>query len=852
MLPVTLSEVELARHAYSFSRGDPARAIREAEALLAEDPGADAEIIALSAIGLANRMVYAADVAIEYLERAADLALAIGNDQLLGETLRSLAFDYAGAGDIPKALETVTRASSLLTGEELMKADLQHAFILGQAARYSEAIAMLDGVCDTFDITEASLLELIHGNRGSMYLALGRLDAAIEDLETVYATATTHGHPATAADAALHLARAHADLGKMPAAMQWQGVAGELYDTHVPNHLVGHMERADVLIAAGLHREAIEVLELAIPRLEAHAGNDIVLRYGYLQLIDVYMRSGRREEALRVVEAVGTLSPHSRYGPDLLLAGARVRLANGIADEETFATLAATSETKVAEEGVDAMHVRLAAVPLAVRTGFTDIARQLAAGVPADSKGLELALLRSIADAALADSSDDALFHLEAAAGVLDTYRASLGATELRLLAANQGREIARLAIDIAFDSADPWLLFRWLEWIRAGSLALERMAHTQTIDAARVALRKVAAEVAKDPDNPDLATELEVRETELATATRTSTGVEYMTSVTLDLGTVIDALEDRTLVMFVDHAADLMALVVGSTGVRIVKVGDVSTVDDELRQLAGALRRIARGVGSTRGVAAACDLARHHADHLRATLIDPVGDVQRLLVVPSPSTEGVPWSLVSPVAVEVVPAVQTWMRDPASPGNGSVVVTGPRLHHAEGEVEAVAETLGGLVVRTGDELLSALGTVRVAHIAAHATPRFDNPMFSSLELEDGPVRIYDVESVGTAPLLVVLAACDAAVSASRPGADVMSLGVAFLGMGTTNVIAPLLVVSDAMTAVVVGRLYEAMSRGLDSAQALADVVATASSDAERFTAGSFVSLGRAVALSPD
>ncbi len=849
---MTLSEVERARHAYSFSRGDPVRAIREAEAILAEEPGADAEIIALSAIGLANRMVYAADVAIEYLERAADLAQSVGNDQLLGETLRSLAFDYAGAGDIPKALETVARAGFLLTGEELMKANLQHAFILGQAARYSEAIAMLDGVCDTFDITEASLIELIHGNRGSMCLALGRLDAAIEDLETVYATATAHDHPATAADAALHLARAHADLGKMPMAMRWQGIAGDLYDTHVPNHLVGHMERADVLIAAGLYREATEVLESTIPRLSEHEGNDVVLRSAYLRLIDVHMRAGRQEEALRVVEAAGDPPAQSRYALDLLLAGARVRLANGVANEETLARLVSASGQTTAEEGVDAMYVRLAAVPLAVRMGLTDIARRLADGVGVETKSLELALLRSIADAALADHHDDALACLEAAAAMFDAYRASLGATELRLLAANQGREIARLAIDIAFDSADPSLLFRWLEWIRAGSLTLERMAHTQTVDAARVALRKVAAEVAKDPDNPDLVSEMEVREAELTTATRTSSGAEYVTSPTLDLESVAGFLEDRTLVMFVDHDADLVALVAGSGGVRIVNVGDVSNVRDELRRLSGTLRRVARGVGSARGVQAACDLARHHADNLRATLIDPIGGVQRLLVVPSPSTEAVPWSLVSPVAVEVVPAVQTWMRDPVSRGNGSVVVAGPRLHHAEGEVEAVAETLHGSVVRTGDELLSALGTVRVAHIAAHATPRYDNPMFSSLELEDGPVRIYDVESVEAAPLLVVLAACDAAASTSRVGADVMSLGVAFLGMGTTNVVAPLFVISDAMTAVVVGRLYEAMSRGLDSAQAIAEVVATASSDAERFTAASFVSLGRAAALSPD
>ncbi len=846
---MTPSSVERARHAYAFSRGDPRRAIREAEAVLAEEPGVEAEIIALSTIGLANRMVYASDVAIKYLERAAALAQSVGNTQLLGETLRSLAFDYAGGGDIPRALHTIERASSLLDGEELMKAELQHAFILGQAARYCEAIALLDGVCDRFELEEASLVELVYGNRGSMHLGLGRLEAAIHDLETVYTTASANRHPATAADAALHLARAHADLGKMPAALQWQSIAGELYDNHVPDHLVGHMERADVLIAAGLYEEAIEVLESAIPRLEAHDGNDIVLRHGYLQLIDVYMRTGKKEEALRVVETVGTPSVQSRYSPDLLLAGARVRLANGVADERTFATLLSVSADTDAEEGVDAAHVRLAAVSLAVRMGFADAAHQLAAGVSSDAEGLELDLLRSIANAALADSHDAALSYLEKSAAALDSYRSSLGATELRLLAAHQGEEIARLAIDIALDKADPSLLFRWLEWVRAGSLALERMAHTQSVDAARVALRKVAAAVVSDPENPDLLREIQIRESELATAARVSTGAHQDVSPGLGFEALVGALGDRTLVMFFDHDPDLMALVVDAVGSRVVVVGDLATVGEELRQLVSAVRRVARGVGSLRGISAACDLVKHHADKVRTSLLDPAGSAARLLIVPSPSTQAVPWLLATSVPVEVVPAVQTWMRSPAARRDGSVVVAGPRLDAAEQEIAAVAARLDASVVRTGDELLRSLGSVGVAHIAAHATPRFDNPMFSSLELEDGPFRIYDVEAVGAAPPFVVLAACDAAASSSKPGADVMSLGVAFLGMGATTVVAPLFVVSDEYTAAVMSGFYEAMSRGMDSAEALASVVATASTDVERITAASFVSLGRATSL---
>jgi tetratricopeptide (TPR) repeat protein len=846
---VTRSDVERARHAYGFSRGDPARAIREAEALLEEGPDVEAEIIALSAIGLANRMVYAADVAIEFLERAADLARAAGNDQLLGETLRSLAFDYAGAGDIPKALDTVATARSLLNGEELLKADLQHAFILGQAARYSEAIAMLDDVCERLDVTEASLVELVYGNRGSMHLVLGRLDAAIEDLETVYECAVANSHPATAADAALHLARAYADLGRMPQAMQWQGIAGDLYDTHVPDHLVGHMERADVLIAAGLYEEATTVLTSTIPRLVSHQGNDVVVRSAYLRLIDVHMRAGRPEQALRAVEAAGEAPTQSRYALDLSLAAARVRLANGVADEDTFAALLATPPQDGAQEGVDAMHARLAAVPLAVRMGYADTAARLAAAVDPDTGGTELSLLRSIAAAALAETDREALSHLETAADVLDVYRASVGATELRLLAAHQGKEIARLAIDIALELGDIPLLFRWLEWVRAGSLTLERLAHTQGVDTARVALRKVAAALIEHPDSPDLRAEVEAREAELAAVARMSPGDGSLAMDALRLESVVGMLGERTLVMFVERGNNLAALVAGSSSCSVVELGAVSGVTTTLHHLVAGVRRLARGAGTSSGIAAAGDLVRHHAERLRVLLIEPIGACERLLIVPSPSTDAVPWSLLTTVPVEVTPAVQTWLRRPGPHNGTSIVVAGPRLTHAEKEVVTVAEMLDAATVRTGDEFLATLADADVVHVAAHAMPRFGNPMFSSLELADGPIRIYDIESVGSAPRFVALAACEGAATTGRPGADVMSLGSAFLGMGTINVVAPLFIISDALTALVVDRFYRAMSRGLDSAQALAEVVATARDDRERLTAASFVSLGRAVVM---
>ena len=432
---------------------------------------------------------------------------------------------------------------------------------------------------------------------------------------------------------------------------------------------------------------------------------------------------------------------------------------------------------------------------------------------------------------------------------MLDRLRVTLGATKLRLLVARQGHDTVTLAVGIALAESDPDLLFTWLERSRASTLTLERMAHTPAIDGARVALRKVAQALADDPGNADLVAEVPIREADLANVTRAAGGTKHVANELVTLVDVVPRLDGRTLGMFFEHGTRLSALVADAAGRRIVQYGELSPISASVRHVAAGLRRIARDAGSPKGIDAAGVLVRHHVERLRAALLDPLGSVGRLLIVPSPSNEVVPWVLLAAVPVEVTPSVQTWLR-PQLPVNGTrVVVAGPGLTRAEEEVTAVAETLDASVVRTGQDLLASLDNSAVLHVSTHATPRYDNPMFSFISMDDGPVRIYDFESVGSSPRLVVLAACDAAASSSRAGSDVMGLGTAFLGLGSTSVVAPLFVVSDEMTTAVMAGFYEALVAGLDTAQALARVVATAKSARERFTAGSFICLGRAVCL---
>ena len=96
---------------------------------------------------------------------------------------------------------------------------------------------------------------------------------------------------------------------------------------------------------------------------------------------------------------------------------------------------------------------------------------------------------------------------------------------------------------------------------------------------------------------------------------------------------------------------------------------------------------------------------------------------------------------------------------------------------------------------------LRALDGADIAHVAAHGSFRADNPLFSSLLLSDGPLTVYDLERLGTAPRAIMLAACDSALSAAGPGDEMTGLAGALLAVGASAVIAPLLPLPDEVSA---------------------------------------------------
>lgn len=187
-------------------------------------------------------------------------------------------------------------------------------------------------------------------------------------------------------------------------------------------------------------------------------------------------------------------------------------------------------------------------------------------------------------------------------------------------------------------------------------------------------------------------------------------------------------------------------------------------------------------------------------------------------MIVPPGALHSVPRSLLPSCrgrTVSVAPSASLWHQailsgggdgDPAAEsGSGVVLVAGPGLPGAVAEIAALARRYPGAVRLTGagatcEAVSDALDGARLAHVAAHGRFRADNPLFSCLELADGPFTVYDLEALEQAPRTLVLSACDSGLSDVQPGDELMGLAWAVFALGTRTLIASVLPVPDVAT----------------------------------------------------
>ena len=121
-----------------------------------------------------------------------------------------------------------------------------------------------------------------------------------------------------------------------------------------------------------------------------------------------------------------------------------------------------------------------------------------------------------------------------------------------------------------------------------------------------------------------------------------------------------------------------------------------------------------------------------------------------------------------------------------------------------------------------------------------------DNPSFSSLQMHDGPLTVYDFEQIKTPPTVMVLSSCDTAVTKVVAGDELLGLSSVLIGMGVSSLVAPVVPIDDEAATNLMVTLHRGLAAGDPTPLALAKALygGAADDDADRALRSSFVVFG--------
>ena len=145
----------------------------------------------------------------------------------------------------------------------------------------------------------------------------------------------------------------------------------------------------------------------------------------------------------------------------------------------------------------------------------------------------------------------------------------------------------------------------------------------------------------------------------------------------------------------------------------------------------------------------------------------------------------------------------------------------------------------------TAERVLRALDGAWLAHIVAHGSFRSDSPMFSSLQLDDGPLTVYDFERLGHAPYRLILSSCESGLAHPVGADELLGLTSSLVPLGAAGILASVVPVNDQAAVPVMTALHDNLHAGQSLAEALASARAGCDDDPTAVaTACSFVVLG--------
>ncbi|HEY3718288.1 MAG TPA: CHAT domain-containing protein [Jatrophihabitantaceae bacterium] len=776
------------------------------------------------------------------------LANAAGpdSDPLTARLLLGLASSETEIGGVAQGLPYLVHAQRIAAASDdlEMRALLhgQHGFLLLRSGRLDEALRQLDAAIALLEHVEPADQCRMLLNRGHLHLVRGELARARVDSRRCAELAMQGGLTSIECKARHNLGYLEFLRGDLPAALRLMDEAMLLGPDVIPG--ISRLDRARVLVEAGLTREADETLaeagdffaanrmsqdraegDLARAECALLDGELVAARRLAIRARNRFARLGndrwRRSAELMILQADVT---RGRIGPSVEQRGRRLAAelsGEGLVTQSRVAAFV-TAEALLARGRVEEARAVANTVGPARRTD--PVAARL------HTRYLRARLAQCAGEHGAAARS--------VRAGLVDlaTHQARFGSIDLRTASAVHGRRLAELGVAIALAQGRPGTVFAASERGRAASTRLpairppadERTAELfadlrQTVENLRAVDGAAAAALRRTRRQ---------QEREIIARSWTLAGDGAMARPA-SLGAVRAeaAATGSAIVTYVQAGPRLHAVVVGAGATAMRALGPMSAVDELLRRARADLDVLAysRLPGGLRGAAHAS--LRHCLDELDRALLAPLElSSSRLVVVPTGPLGALPWGLLPScrgVPVTVAPSATAWVAAPAAdarPGAALVALAGPDLARGVAEIETLGRVWPRGRVRTSPaatraELRGALSAAGIVHVAAHGRHQTENPLFSSIRLADGPLFAYELDQA--APH-VILSACELGLATIRPGDEALGLTSVLLHLGTRSVIAGVARVDDDVAAEVMVRYHRELAAGRDSAEALA------------------------------
>ncbi len=798
---------------------------------------------------------------------------------LVAKLRMSLAATLIEMGSTQEALSELDVARHDLHGADLGRLYAQWAFVYNHLGRLVEAVeaagqglALLRAGGDR--LGELRLLL----TRAVSHLNAGALDKAEADLRAAQPIAADLDHALATAVVQHSMGVVHARRGEIPYALRWYEAASATYAAiGRPGRLSAILEidRAETLIHAALHDEAVEVARRAVRQTE-QANNVVNLADARLLLARAQLTAGDFSGAIASADLA---QEACRRGGRAALADlakvigleAGVTAGPNEASRPAFISGARALARRLEGQGwgEQALYVDSLVAEWALRWDRRDLLGDELERVQATRhQGRPTSRARAWYVEALArlarGDRRGARRSIMAGLRIIDEHRESLGASELRARSAALAVDLTALGLKLAVESRRRTTIFHWAERSRARALRGPRVRPPDDPELGRrlSEVRRLESEL-RDADAGTatyraLRAQLGKMEASVRDLSRSAFGSGGGGDELISVGAVQRLLGPRCLVEYLVNDGTLLAAVVTATGLRVVDLGAVTRVEAERDYLAAEVQRVLRRGQAARTAAGGPGSTRFLLD---ALIVAPLGlpPGAEVIVVPTGPLHGVLWSALPGLGERiftVAPSATSWARSAhAGPigANSTVgVILGPDLPGAAKEVNDLVELyphartlLGGAA--TTAAALDLLGQVRVAHVVAHGTYRRDSPLFSSFRLADGSLTVYDLETIDQPPELFVISACQAGAHAVTRGDELLGLANALLASGVRAVVAPGVPIPDLNTPELIRLFYQGVHDGLPVAAALMAArraLWSSSSPGEQMAAWSFVCFG--------